>query len=279
MRRFFEMKASVTLFAWLFLILSVATPVISADRKIPYADAVPFLGIEEASKQLKKAVCAVQLLGEPTKDGKKTWVPVGSGFLVGGEGKALLAVTCKHVILPAMSQKKPLFIGIETDQGYHRAPCDVVYIDPSLDIAVLLPKREEQDNRKLQSLSFAKEVFDDGSSLVEGRGVLIPGYPLALGIENDENHPVIRFGIVAQFTGKDYFLLDGVASHGNSGSPVFSLKQDDNKLIGMVTSFQNERINLFDDNHQLSASLPYNSGLARCVTMKAILEAIKNAKY
>ena len=131
----------------------------------------------------------------------------------------------------------------------------------------------------MQSLSFSKELFDDGSSLIEGRGVLIPGYPLALGIENDENHPVIRFGIVAQFTGKDYFLLDGVASHGNSGSPVFSLKQDDNKLIGMVTSFQNERINLFDDNQQLSASLPYNSGLARCVTMKAILEAVKNAKY
>lgn len=273
------MKASVTFFAWLFLILSVATPVISADRKIPYADAVPFLGIEEASKNLKKAVCAVQLLGEPTKDGKKTWVAVGSGFLVGGERNTLLAVTCKHVILPAIGQKKPLFIGIETDQGYHRAPCDVVYIDPSLDIAVLLPKRDEQDNRKLQSLSFTKELFDDGSSLIEGRGVLIPGYPLALGIENDENHPVIRFGIVAQFTGKDYFLLDGVASHGNSGSPVFSLKQDDNKLIGMVTSFQNERINLFDDNQQLSASLPYNSGLARCVTMKAILEAIKNAKY
>lgn len=273
------MKASIALFVSLILALGVSTTVISADRKFPYADSVPFLGIEVASKDLKKAVCAVQLPGEPSRDGKNVWVAIGSGFLVQGERNTLLAVTCKHVVLPALNQKKSLFIGIDTDKGYHRAPCDVVYLDPSFDIAILLPKRDKQDDRKLQSLSFASGLFDDGHSLVEGRSVLIPGYPLTLGIENDENHPVIRFGFVAQFTGKDYFLLDGVASHGNSGSPVFSLKQDDNRLIGMVTSFQNERINLFDDNQQLTASLPYNSGLARCVTMKAILEAIKNAKY
>jgi len=273
------MKASVALFACLLLVLGLSHPVNCADRKIPYADAVPFLGIEEATKVLKKAVCAIQFPGEPTKDAKNTWVLLGSGFLINGERNTLLAVTCKHVVLSATNLKKPLYIGIDTDKGYHRAPCDVSYIDLSLDIAVLLPKRDVKDDRKLQSLSFDKSLFDDGSSLVEGRGVVIPGYPLALGIEDDQNHPVIRFGIIAQFTGKDYFLLDGVASHGNSGSPVFSLKQGDNKLIGMVTSFQSDKINLFDENQQLSASLPYNSGLARCVTMKAILSAVKNAKY
>jgi hypothetical protein len=272
-------KTSIALVGSLFLVFGLTHQVICADRKFPYADAVPFLGIEEASKALKKAVCAVQFPGEPTKDGKNTWVPIGSGFLISGDRNTLLAVTCKHVVLAAMNQKKPLYIGIDTDKGYHRAPCDVAYVDPSLDIAVLLPKRDEQDDRKLQSLSFDKGLFDDGSSLIEGRGVVIPGYPLALGMEDDQNHPVIRFGIVAQYTGKNYFLLDGVASHGNSGSPVFSLKQDDNKLVGMVTSFQNEKINLFDENQQLTASLPYNSGLARCVTMSAILSAVKNAKY
>jgi hypothetical protein len=114
---------------------------------------------------------------------------------------------------------------------------------------------------------------------VEGRGVLIPGYPLALGIEDDQNHPVVRFGIVAQFTGKDHFLLDGVASHGNSGSPVFALKYKENRLVGMITSYVSDTINLFDENRQLSAKLPYNSGLARGVTSKMILEAIQKAKY
>ena len=272
------MKTFVAVIVCLLFVFCLAHSA-CAERRFPYADAVPFLGIEEASKALKKAVCAVQFPGEQTKDGKNTWVPLGTGFLINGERNVLLAVTCKHVVLSATNLKKPLYIGIDTDKGYHRAPCDVAYVDPSLDIAVLVPKRDPQEDLKLQSLSFDKELFDDNSSLIEGRGVIIPGYPLALGIEDGQNYPVIRFGIVAQFTGKDYFLLDGVASHGNSGSPVFSLKDNENRLIGMVTSFQSDKISLFDDNQQLSASLPYNSGLARCVTMKAILEALKNAKY
>jgi hypothetical protein len=269
----------ITIFISFYMIFSLTTFADSGDRKFPYADAVPFLGIEKASKALKKAVCAIQLQNVVDKNGGNTWTPIGSGFLINGERNTLLAVTCKHVVLTAIKQKKKIYIGMDTDKGYHRAICDISYLDPSLDIAVLLPKRNKKDDRQLESLSFVKELYDDGSSLIEGRSVLIPGYPLSLGIENDENHPVIRFGFVAQYTGKDYFLLDGIASHGNSGSPVFSLKQDNNKLIGMVTSFQNERINLFDDNQQLTASLPYNSGLARCVTMSAIIKAVKNAKY
>lgn len=272
------MKTTVSVIACLIFILSF-NQVECADRGIPYADAVPFLGIEEASKVLKKVVCAIQFPGEQLKDRKDAWIPLGTGFLVNSNRNTLLAVTCKHIVQSAEKLNKPLYIGIDTDKGYHRAPCDVVYVDPSLDIAVLLPKRNPQDNLKLQSLSFDKILFDDDSSLVEGRSVIIPGYPLALGIEDDKNHPVVRFGIVAQFTGKNYFLLDGVASHGNSGSPVFSLKSKENKLIGMVTSFQPDTINLFDDNGKLSASLPYNSGLARCVTMRAILAALNNVNY
>ena len=273
------MKTLIALVLSFFIMVSLTTFAISEDRKFPYADAVPFLGIENASKALKKAVCAVQLHNGVDKNGKNTWAPIGSGFLINGERNTILAVTCKHVVLSAINQKKKIYIGIDTDKGYHRAICDISYLDPSLDIAVLLPKRNKKDDRQLESLSFGKELYDDGSSLVEGRSVLIPGYPLSLGIENDENHPIIRFGFVAQYTGKDYFLLDGIASHGNSGSPVFSLKQDNNKLIGMVTSFQNERINLFDDNQQLTASLPYNSGLARCVTIAEIIKAVEKAKY
>jgi hypothetical protein len=41
----------------------------------------------------------------------------------------------------------------------------------------------------------------------------------------------------------------------------------------------NDSINLFDDNGNISASLKYNSGFAHCVSMKAILNTLKNAKY
>lgn len=46
----------------------------------------------------------------------------------------------------------------------------------------------------------------------------------------------------------------------------------------MITSFAEDRITLFDENGQISASLPYNSGLARAVKASLILKAINEAK-
>jgi hypothetical protein len=120
-------------------------------------------------------------------------------------------------------------------------------------------------------------MFDDGSFLVEGRGVIIAGYPLALGVEDDQNHPVMRHGMIAQYTGKNYFLIDGIASHGNSGSPVLARKVNEVKLLGMVTSHVADKINLVDENGQLAAQLPYNSGLGRAITMKTIQQAVRAA--
>ena len=120
-------------------------------------------------------------------------------------------------------------------------------------------------------------MFDDDGSLVEGRGVMIPGYPLALGVEDDKNHPVIRLGMIAQFTGKSYFLIDGVASHGNSGSPVFALTYKNPKLVGMVTSYLTDTITLLDEAGNLAAKLPYNSGIARAVKMQVIVDALQKA--
>jgi len=254
--------------------------VADGQRDIPYADVVPFLGIEEAAKVFKKAVCAIQVPDKTTDDGKMTnWISLGSGFLVKGERNAVLAVTCKHVVNLAAKLQKPLHIGLDTDKGYRRFPCNIAYIDPLQDIAILAPQRDVTEELNLQSLYVDKEMFDDDSSLVEGRGVIIPGYPLSLGLENDQNHPVVRFGIIAQYTGKDYFLLDGVASHGNSGSPVFALKYKENKLIGMVTSYQADTIILYDESGEARTNLPYNSALARCITIRTIAKAIDNAKY
>jgi hypothetical protein len=80
--------------------------------------------------------------------------------------------------------------------------------------------------------------------------------------------------MVAQDFGADTFLIDGMASHGNSGSPVFSLSADGTRFIGMVTSFASDKISMFDENHQLTAQLPYNSGLARVVRASVIRKAL-----
>jgi len=118
------MKKYIALVACLIFVFGLAHSV-CAERKVPFADSVPFLGIEDASLALKKSVCAIQIPREPTKDGKNTWVLLGSGFLIEGERNFLLVVTCKHVVLSATNQKIPLYIGVDTDKGYHRSPCAV----------------------------------------------------------------------------------------------------------------------------------------------------------
>jgi S1-C subfamily serine protease len=249
-------------------------------QEIPRAEAVPFIGMEQLSQEIQKAVCAVQMPGNQANNNEKDdWISLGTGFLVLGEQNTVLAVTCKHVVEVAQRNKKEAFIGLDTEEGYRRFPCRIGFIDPDKDIAIILPQANKEEDIKLKNKVFGKNLFDDDSSLIEGRGVLIPGYPLALGVEDDQNHPVVRFGIIAQFTGNDYFLLDSIASHGNSGSPVFAIKSGENRLVGMVTSHVSDTINLFTENGSLSARLPYNSGLARCITMKTIISAIQHIDY
>jgi hypothetical protein len=82
--------------------------------------------------------------------------------------------------------------------------------------------------------------------------------------------------MVAQNAQPTTFLIDGTVSHGNSGSPVFSLEAKDSKFLGMITSFRNDGIQLFDENKQLTANLPYNSGLSVAVKASVILDDLKN---
>ena len=249
-----------------------------AAQEFPLPEAVTFLGTEQHAKQLKKAVFAVQIEGNrQDQDKSNDWILMGSGFFVVGTNGVVLGITCNHVVVPALAAKKSIFLGIDTQKGYIRCDCRVVFQDSTNDIAVLVPQRPPDQDFQFQNLTFPDSMFDDNSSLVEGRGVIIPGYPLALGNEEDKNNPVVRIGMVAQFTGRNYFLIDGVASHGNSGSPVFAMTYKNPRLVGMVTSHIADKISLFDDNGQLAAQLPYNSGIARAVTMKTISEALQKA--
>jgi hypothetical protein len=248
-------------------------------REIPYAEAIPFLGMENIVKEFKKAVFAVQT----QKDG---WRPLGSGFLINGKNNDVLGITCHHVVSDAIKENTPIFIGLDIKEGgYHRFQCKILYEDHNHDVAVIRPfkaviepVKDEAPIPIVQNLYFPEEAFDDNSSLVEGRGVIILGYPLSLGIEDDKNHPVVRFGIIAQYTGKDVFLIDGIASHGSSGSPVFAIKHNDHKLVGMITSHIPDNIVMFDENRKLSAMFPYNSGLARAIKMPIIKAAIEKAQ-
>jgi hypothetical protein len=154
----------------------------------------------------------------------------------------------------------------------------VIYRDVTNDIAILAPTGSIDGGKTdIQDIVFATNAFDDGSSIIEGEGVLMIGYPLALGIVGNKNHPIVRFGMVAQNAESKTFLIDGVASHGNSGSPVIGLSAQSQNLLGMVQSFDNDIIVLRDENGQVDATLPYNSGLASAVKASVILEDLRNA--
>jgi hypothetical protein len=257
--------------------LMARADVVSAPKGLVNADATPFLGAERVSSNLVRSVFVVQVPG----DGSNDWQTLGSGFFVSGTQTtrtAVIGVTCHHVVETAAKLNKPLYAGINTETGFHRSRCRLLYVDQANDIAVLNPVHGAGENNEVENLPIPLEIFDDGSSLVEGKGVLIAGYPLALGTEEDRNHPIIRFGMIAQNAGSSVFLIDGTASHGNSGSPVVTLSFNDDRLAGMITSVVTDRITLFDEKGVLTADFPYNAGLARAVRASVILDAVKKAE-
>lgn len=242
--------------------------------KVPRAEDVPSLGIEEVAGIFKEAVFAVQIEGQ-----RQPWETLGTGFFIKREPNVVLGVTCAHVVTAAEEANKPIFIGLSTDKGYRRFKCKIVSKDPNTDVALLIPLLKEDPNEKvsLREKIFLVERFGDVNSLIEGRSVIIIGFPLGLGVEVNEEHPVIRMGIVAQYTGRETFLIDGVASRGNSGSPVIAVKFPEYYLLGMITSYKSDSIDLFDNNHNLVAKFPYNSGLAKAVTSSEIRKCIEKA--
>ncbi len=266
------------------LLLNVNVGVIQSSD-IPRADAVTFLGLEQEAQIVKKSVFAVQYMAfidkksgkevpVGSKNGKYEWKVSGTGTLIQLENVGMVGLTCAHVVEPLVKNKKDIYAGLDTEKGYIRDACNIIAIDKKSDIAVIGPSGKSKEIKNLSNLGVDYRLFDDNSSLVEGRGVIIPGYPLSIGIEDDENHPVIRVGIIAQYAGKKDFLIDGVANHGNSGSPVFSCKGKDTKFLGMITSFRNETIDIYDEKGNLKIQLPYNSGLSIALTSNEIRKVL-----
>lgn len=235
---------------------------------------VTFLGLQKISSEIKMSVFAVQIKGNiENKDRKDDFISLGTGFLLTRD-KLVIGVTCDHVIRPAIAQGKTILIGLDTGKGFQRFECDIGKRDQTHDIATLLPRKPANVPKiKLKNLVLDTKYLAESTMIIEGRGVIIPGDPLGIGVEHDENHPVIRFGIVAQYTGRNYFLIDGVANPGNSGSPVFDLREA--KFIGMITSYKSDFIDLFDRNGRQVAKLPYNSGLSQAISADKISELLK----
>ncbi len=152
----------------------------------------------------------------------------------------------------------------------------------NLDLALFsIPHRQEDVGKTLEEVFGPRELLDvdelkQHSEIKEGLFVVYLGYPLGLANEELQFKPFIRRGSIANITkDKNVLLIDGAASHGNSGSPVFS--QEDGKFIGIIYGFLPDSISLYDDNNKRVAKLPYNSGISLACSAHLILFGIESA--
>jgi hypothetical protein len=235
-----------------------------------------FVGLEKMAQEIKKSVFSVQTEGNLRNESKHDdYKHLGTGFLL-LRGNTVVGITCDHVIQQAKIKNKPILVGLDTGKGFQRFVCKIAFHDQNKDIAILLPQRSKTVDIDLENLVLDKKYLAKEEEIKEGSGIIIPGYPLGLGLEHNENHPIIKFGIVAQYIGGDSFLVDGVANPGSSGSPVFDLRRA--KFIGMVQSYKTDYITLYDEREKISARLPYNSGLSSALSASVISRALEKAR-
>ncbi len=199
-------------------------------------------------------------------------IVIGTGLLTTDEKKQVLVVTNAHIAKIG----KPIFVRVNTLNKVMDYFAEVYKINEGWDIAVLVLKKITPDQQWVSTdLIIPLEMFGLSSDVIEGKEIVYIGYPLGLGVE-EKNYPVSRQGMIAQVVrNRATFLIDGFASHGNSGSPVFARK--DGKLLGMIASFEPDFIDSFE-NKKLMLRVPFNSGISKAVSAEAIKAVLIDKK-
>ena len=262
------MKA-ITLLIAVLLSLNLSSQVVTSGPV-----SIQFVNLPAKIKEIKR--CSLSI--EKSDTNYQSLNLIGSGFLV-KEMNSFYAVTNNHVV-KSIGKDKILLVGFNADKKKQYASVVKTITDEKYDIAVLklgdfvAIKNSSIDTTLANPGIVSLSLFETSDKIIEGDGVIIIGYPLGLGSEFTGNKPISRIGIIAQEPNSktNTFLLDCIASHGNSGSPVFN--EQTQKLVGMITSFKPDFINLYDDNGILKASFPDNSGIAICVTAEMIKKLI-----
>lgn len=203
---------------------------------------------------------------------------IGSGFIV-QKNQSIYAITNYHVF-KKVDEQKNLRIGFNADNKKQYAYVKHIYLDSINDIAVfevgsIYSYRAVKADTTLKDIAnYIVDKFQLAKDIQEGTGVILIGYPLGLGAKYTGNKPVSRIGIVAQEPNlkTNTFLLDCLANHGNSGSPV--INANDLRLMGMVTSFKIDIIDYPITDTLNKIDYQYNSGLTVCVTSDVILKLI-----
>lgn len=245
---------------------------VAGARQVSFPEDATYVALIEKVQELKPGVVSIQV---ETAAGKMQ--VIGSGFMVRIQDSSSI-LTCRHVVEYAQKLGR-LVVGLNTPHGEVLVRTTSARLDKTLDLAQLqlanriIAPPVNWDSSAMQlvvaHLGIGLSMFAADSEIVEGAGVLLIGFPLGLGVSKQADRPISRLGMVAQGVYElPVFLVDGTASKGNSGSPVFL--SSTKKLVGMVYAQASDAISAYDEQGRVIASLPYNAGIATCIPASAI---------
>ncbi len=157
--------------------------------------------------------------------------PHGTGVLINYKENFVL-VTCRHIVVNPYTKEE--FKGLNVilnrlDGGKEQRSIEqvhrefglkwVFHHDQNVDIAVTpIAIKQNEDDIKLVS----QNLFENFENLPLGEDVFFLGYPLGLGVSNEnKSTPLIRAGLVSAKLNNKTFLIDANVYPGSSGSPVF----------------------------------------------------------
>lgn len=163
-------------------------------------------------------------------------------------GRQLFLITCRHVVVDALSKHYPDRIEIELHVGEESLSKAIGYSIPlyekglslwrtgsdtagDIDVAAIEINRDRLPPDVVYLAFSPEHLVQQQESIEVGQSILVVGYPL--GFQDNLHHlPVVRQAAIAssfglRFQGQGYFLTDARTHRGTSGAPVVVRPSDD----------------------------------------------------
>lgn len=218
-------------------------------------------------------------------------IPLGSGVLLlleneNDTAKSFVTVLTDLHLFEKLNLQNQILIGFNSDNSSKNYFLGKIQkIDPQKDLCLIIVVDVLNEKLKratlsaqyvLKSMKFLKIIdFAPDSSIEIGKEVFSLGYPLAIGASSQNYKPLYRAAHIAQknIYGSG-FVLDGIGSFGNSGSPIYD--KETGKFIGLIQSRPDEFREIKIDT--IKTLIPENSGIINCISAQEILNFLTASK-
>ncbi len=216
---------------------------------------------------------------------------IGTAFLISypgfeGDLSPSIIVTCKHVVKDCQNVQFRWNVDNEitrfvigTQVGSFK--CDwVFHPDEDIDLAIaLVPSPGIKDEEQIRW--YHVKELDEVTEEDLGQDVFYLGFPLGAGADIEIPHKaLVRKAMISSVPEKKDYIIEANAFPGTSGSPVFLLRDEVYKLIGVIASYIPYRdIAVSVQTGKPRIIFEENSGLSYVIKSKYILETIETDEF